>query len=132
MLIGPAFGEQPIAELVDALSAHVKATHGGDLSRTEGMLVTQAQTLDLLFNKLVQVAAANMGAGYLDATETYMKLAFRAQSQCRAVAETLQNMKNPRPLAFFNQANIANGPQQVNNGGKGDFPQQYAHTSAGA
>jgi hypothetical protein len=25
-------------------------------------------------------------------------------------------MKNPRPVAFVQQANIANGPQQVNNG----------------
>ncbi len=24
-------------------------------------------------------------------------------------------MKNPRPVAFFQQANIANGPQQINN-----------------
>ena len=25
-------------------------------------------------------------------------------------------MKNPKPVAFVKQANIANGPQQVNNG----------------
>jgi hypothetical protein len=31
-------------------------------------------------------------------------------------AETLFEMRNPRPAAFVKQANIANGPQQVNNG----------------
>jgi hypothetical protein len=45
-----------------------------------------------------------------------MRLALRAQSQCRATIETLAEMKNPKPVAFVQQANIANGPQQVNNG----------------
>jgi hypothetical protein len=31
-------------------------------------------------------------------------------------AETLFEMRNPRPVAFVKQANNANGPQQVNNG----------------
>ena len=80
------------------------------------MLVTQSQTLDLLFNRLTRQATSNMSAGYLQATETYMKLAFRAQSLCRANAEALHEMKNPRPVAFVQQANFAHGPQQVNNG----------------
>jgi hypothetical protein len=37
------------------------------------------------------------------------------QAQCRAVLQTLFEMKNPHPVAFVKQANIANGPQQVNN-----------------
>jgi len=45
-----------------------------------------------------------------------MRLAFKAQAQCRATVETLAEMKNPHPFAFVKQANIANGPQQVNNG----------------
>jgi hypothetical protein len=44
-----------------------------------------------------------------------MRLALKAQSQCRATLETLVNIKNPRPVAFVQQANIANGPQRVNN-----------------
>ena len=79
------------------------------------MLVSQAHTLDLLFNKLTRQAAANIGH-YPDTVAIYLKLALRAQSQCRAVVETLHEMKHPRPVAFFRQANIANGPQQVNNG----------------
>src|ERR1700690_4393611 len=41
-------------ELVLSLHAQTKAVIDGDLSRTEAMLVTQAQTLDLLFNKLAR------------------------------------------------------------------------------
>ena len=43
-----------------------------------------------------------------------MRLALKAQSQARATAETLALMKNPMP--YIRQANIAHGPQQVNNG----------------
>ena len=46
--------------------------------------------------------------------EVLMRLALKAQSQARATAETLALMKNPMP--YIKQANIANGPQQVNNG----------------
>ena len=47
--------------------------------------------------------------------ETYMRMALKAQSQCRATLKTLANIKNP-PVVFARQANIAQGPQQVNNG----------------
>lgn len=44
-----------------------------------------------------------------------MQLAVKAQSNCRATAEALDLMQNP-PTVFARQANIAIGPQQVNNG----------------
>ena len=40
-------------------------------------------------------------------------------------------MKHPRPV-YVGQANFANGPQQVNNGGKAELRDQYAHRRAGA
>lgn len=52
---------------------------------------------------------------YLDAAETYMHLGLKAQSQCRATLETLAKIKNPAPVTFVRQANVAHGPQQVNN-----------------
>jgi hypothetical protein len=58
----------------------------------------------------------NSQTGNLDASETYMRLALRAQSQSRSTLETLSVVKNPPAIAFVKQANIANGPQQVNNG----------------
>jgi hypothetical protein len=53
---------------------------------------------------------------YMNAAETYLRLALKAQGQCRATLETLAVIKNPQPVAFVRQANIAHGPQQVNNG----------------
>jgi hypothetical protein len=56
-----------------------------------------------------------MNAGEcLDATDKYMRLALKAQSQCRAALETLARIKNPIPC--IKQTNIANGPQQASNG----------------
>ena len=101
--------------LIQELGKQVKAAQQGDLSRTEAMMTTQAHTLDLLFTALTRRAIGNMGK-YPETVERYMKLALRAQAQCRATAETLHEMKYPKPVSFVQQANIANGPQQVNNG----------------
>ena len=100
---------------VNELHAQVEAVNAGDLSRAEGMLVTQAHALDAIFHALARRAHANMGE-YLETTELYLRLAFKAQSQCRATLETLGQIKNPPNLAFVRQANIAHGPQQINNG----------------
>jgi hypothetical protein len=48
----------------------------------------------------------------VDHIDKFTRLALKAQSQCRAALETLAVIKNP-PV-FARQANIANGPQQVN------------------
>ena len=87
----------------------------GDMGNCERMLSAQAHALDTIFANLARRAAANMGEGYLQASDTYMRLALRAQAQCRATLETLATIKNP-PVVFAKQANIAAGHQQVNNG----------------
>lgn len=52
----------------------------------------------------------------------YLLFTIRAQNQCRTTLETLSNIKNP-PMVYAKQANISNGPQQVNNG----LPAQATH-----
>jgi hypothetical protein len=108
------FGDIDLRVLIEAISDQAKAVHDGDLKRAEAMLITQAHTLDTLFNGLIRRSALNMGE-YIGAADTYMKLALRAQNQCRMTLETLATIKNP-PIVYAKQANIANGPQQVNNG----------------
>lgn len=108
------FGETDLGALIGELQKQSKRVHGGDLKRAESMLITQAHTLDAIFNELARRSALNMGE-YINAAERYMRLALKAQSQCRATLETLSAIKNP-PVVFAKQANIANGPQQVNNG----------------
>jgi len=80
----------------------------------EALLISEAIALNAMFANLVLRAQMNMGE-YLDAGDRYMRLALKAQSQCRATLETLATIKNP-PTVFAKQANIAHGPQQVNNG----------------
>jgi hypothetical protein len=104
--------------LVDELNSQVKTVQEGELDRPEAMLVAQAHTLDAIFNNLARRSASNMGE-YTDAAETYMKLALRAQSQCRSTIEALSEIKNPRHVAFVKQANIAHN-QQVNNGSRAE------------
>jgi hypothetical protein len=76
------------------------------------MLTTHAHTLDAIFNDLARRAKC---AEYLSQFEAYLRLGLNAQAQCRATLETLAAIKNPTPVAIVRQANIANGPQQVNN-----------------
>ena len=107
------FGTLDVTECVLTLKKRVDTTHGGDLKHAESTLTAQAATLDAIFNEMARRAALNMGE-YLDATERYMRLALKAQGQCRATLETLAAIKNP-PVIFAKQANIAHGPQQINN-----------------
>jgi len=113
--ISKGFGQLDITALVDELASQIKGVNNGDLQRPEAMLIAQAHTLEAIFHELARRAAVNMGE-YIAAAETYMRLALKAQSQCRATLETLAAIKNPAPVAFVQQANIAHGPQQVNNG----------------
>ena len=98
-----------------ALRDEVAKVQGGDLSQVDAMLFGQAKVLSTVFHTCLARAGANLGQN-LDATETYMRLALKAQSQCRTTLEALVEAKNPRSVAFVRQANIANGHQQVNNG----------------
>jgi hypothetical protein len=111
---GGTFGELSLRECIAALKASTEDAQRRDTKRAESMLVAQATALNAMFGELARRAAINMGE-YMDACERYMRLALKAQSQCRATLETLANIQNP-PVVFARQANIAHGPQQVNNG----------------
>ena len=77
------------------------------------MLMCQAQTLDALFCSLTRrVVVQEMLHPY----EVHFRLALRAQAQCRATLEALAAIKNTPNPTFIRQANVAHGPQQVNNG----------------
>lgn len=103
-----------MAECISVYVDKVKAVKKGDLSDLEGMMTVQASTLDTIFTQLASRAALNMGK-HLGATETYLKLALKAQAQCAKTIETLANIKNPSTVSFVKQANIGQSVQ-VNNG----------------
>ena len=99
--------------LADELAAQVKAVNQGNMQRTEGILLSQAQALDAIFVNLMRRATSQTTMMHWEA---YMRMGMKAQGQCRATLQVLADMKNPRPVAFVKQANINNGgQQQVNN-----------------
>ncbi len=107
------FGQLDAPEAIAELAFQVESVRLGDLQQIEAMLVSQAHSLDVLFASLARRSAVNMSHD-LTIAEACMKLALRAQNQCRATLETLAGIKNP-PLVFAKQANISHGHQQVNN-----------------
>ncbi len=109
---GRTFGDLDLEHLIEELFEQTKTATRGDLGRGEAMLAAQAHTLDAIFNKLAQKA---IRAEYMHHFDAYMKFALRAQSQARATWEALSVMKHPTMVGYVNQANIAHGPQQVNN-----------------
>lgn len=102
-----------INALLEALEKQTAAVRSGDLSTADAMLSAQANTLDLLFNKLIRASSANSGV-YFDAAVGYMKLAMKAQSQCRTTWEAIAKIKNPPIANYVKQLNAAQN-QQINN-----------------
>ena len=123
-------GELSLTDMVASLRTHGEAVNRGDLQAAERMLNAQAVALNAIFGELARRAALNMGT-HLAATESYMRLALKAQSQSRATVETLAAIKNP-PVVFARQANIAHGPQQVNNGHRLNTTPASAHPGESA
>ena len=118
------FGELDVGSLARSLSVDMKGVLGGDLKLAEAMLYGQAHALQAIFVNLARRASSQE---YLKQWEAYMRMALKAQNQCRMTLETLATIKNP-PVVFARQANINNGgQQQVNNGGN---PADIAHTHA--
>lgn len=104
-----------LTELYNELNSTIQRTRDGGTAQADELLTAQAVSLNMMFVELGRRAALNLSE-YPKAAETYMRLALKAQSQCRTTLESLAEIRNPRPVAFVKQANIANGPQQVNNG----------------
>ena len=102
-----------IQELQSKVGDQCKKVKEGNLDRAGSMLIAQAHSLDVIFTNLALNASVNLHSN-LGAAETYLRLALKAQSQCRETLETLVEIRNP-PI-FAKQANISHGHQQVNNG----------------
>ena len=108
------WGGIDVPSLTDVLRDQAAAVNRGELNHVEAMLMNQATALQSLFARL---AERGMSCDTIVPFEANLRMALRAQSQCRATLETLAAIKNP-PIVFAKQANInqGNGNQQVNNG----------------
>ena len=108
---GNTVGKVDACDVAEELNDRAKALRGGSMNGIESLLLAQAHSLDVMFASLARRGKVQNN---LRQYEAHMKLALRAQSQCRATLEALAAIKNP-PVVFAKQANIAHGPQQVNN-----------------
>ena len=109
-----------VAEIFTQLKAQAEAIQAGDLSLFDAMLVNQAVALQSLFADLAVKASA--GTKSPELFEMQLKLAMRAQNQCRATIQTLLESRN-QTVFIKDQVNVSNGSQQVNNN-------QLAHAGA--
>jgi hypothetical protein len=106
----PAIGAQDLAALLQRLGEITSTVASGGTENFESMLAAQALTLDSIFHKLALQAQRNVGQ-YPKAVDTYLRLALKAQNQCRTTAETLAAIKSPRQ--HITQNNVA-GAMQIN------------------
>ena len=99
--------------LIEALRKSTDQSKAGDLSHLEAMLIGQATALQTIFVSLAKRAHHQTLQAHFEA---FLGLALKAQAQSRATISALVDLKYPRQATFVKQANIAHGPQQVNNG----------------
>jgi hypothetical protein len=105
-------GEQlDVPSLLAILQDQAAAANRNDPTQIEAMLINQATALQSLFARLTEKA---LGSGRMSNFEALLRMALRAQSQCRATLDTLSSIKTPS-VVYANQANVTTGPQQVNN-----------------
>lgn len=98
--------------LANSLRETFQQVTDGDLIHLEHMLIGQAKALETIFTSLAKRAASQNNESYF---QTFLGLALKAQAQSRATISALVELKYPKQATFVKQANIANGPQQVNN-----------------
>lgn len=107
-------GETNFTDVLDAVVDSGRNVEAGRLGSVEKMLHGQLLALNAIFGECARRSGLNMGV-HMDASESYMRLALKAQSQCARTAEVLGNLR-AGPTIFAKQANVTTGPQQINNG----------------
>lgn len=118
--------EVDLMSMIGAIQGATRRVKAGDLSDLEGMLVSQAVALQTIFTSLARRAQAQQ---YQRNLESFLSLALKAQAQSRSTISALVDLKYPKTTVIAKQANVANGPQQVNNGNLGVNTPAYAHAA---
>ncbi len=85
----------PIMAGTAVIGEAMAKARSGDKAMASDILAAQAVVLDTMFTDLASRSGANMGQ-YLDASERYMRLALKAQANCRATLEALAKLHQPR------------------------------------
>jgi hypothetical protein len=87
--------QSPIMASTAAIAGTMAAARNGDKAMPSDILAAQAVVLDTMFTELARRSAINMGQ-HIDAADRYMRLALKAQANCRATLEALAKLHQPR------------------------------------
>lgn len=113
--LGESLGLDAISGVLESLAASVA---DGDMAHIEAVLVSQIAALNAIFVRsasLASVPTTTNPANGQERSAALMQLALKAQANCRATVQALVDLKFPRQATVFaRQANVAHGPQQVN------------------
>ena len=116
-LVGLAFstklGTLDLTECFAQMLYRAREVSNRNTQSQQEILAGQIISLNAIYTDLALIAHSNMSNCAV--FERLMRLALKAQGNCRATAEALAAIQNP-PAVFAQQANITNGPQQINNG----------------
>ena len=104
----PLIGQTDLAAVLKRLGEMSTSSANEKSRELEYMLTSQAIALDSIFNRLAIQAHASIGK-HPKVVDTYLRLALKAQNQCRATAESLVNLKSPRQ--YISQTNVATALQ---------------------
>jgi hypothetical protein len=111
-----------LTQTIAALEEEVGTASGGDPGLASRILASQAVTLDTLFTEMARRSALNFGQ-YPEAIERYMRLALKAQANCRAKLEALARLHQPREQTVKHV--------HVNQGGQAVVADQFHHHTGG-
>ena len=118
------FGDRKpdLLDSVEVMCDETAKAANGDMRGASLMLAAQAFSLDALFTEMARRSGANMGE-FPDAMERYMRLALKAQSNCRATLEALAKLHQPREQTVRHV--------HVNEGGQAVIADQFHHYAGG-
>lgn len=114
--------EPGIAEFAHAVKDRAKLMAAGDMTLAAEMLACQAITLDSVFTDMARRMAINAGQ-YLEATETYARIALKAQAGSRAALSELAKLHQPREQTVRHV--------HVNEGGQAVIAGEFHHHTGG-
>jgi hypothetical protein len=127
MFAAPLFATDKKPDIMESsavVAEEMQRTAKGDMTLASRIFTAQALSLDAIFTELARRSASNLGA-YPIASERYMRLAFKAQSACRATLEALAKLHQPREQTVRHvhvndggQAVIADNFHHHRNGGR--------------
>jgi hypothetical protein len=134
-MVGKLPGEPGFDDFSKAIRAKAVDNATGVKPLASALLSAQALSLDALFTELSRRATMNMGE-YPQSAERYARLAFKAQSNCRASLEALAKLHQPREQTVRHvhvneggQAIVAEEFHQHRGGSKNEKLDEQSHAT---